>query len=276
MSDRFLYLFIFFFPAFSCSLSLQTRLCWELLGDAYIGRGSFVAALKAFKQALEIEPSAVYCQYRIGMIHHVLGNLAESVQCHRDVIARAPRYFSALFDLAETLYTMAQQYLDFGQTLRAATCVEEAISSLDQALSITSAYKCVWKLLGDLCTFAHFLPSSAVAAIVIGPNLTALQNESYNASAVGVPSSSPMSSVHLLQIGALCFRKYIALEESSAVLCDLSANLLYQGGATKNETLTQTAVEVAQRAVALQPTDSNAWITLGSVCTAAKVRIALE
>eukprot|EP00047_Mylnosiga_fluctuans_P014648 m.40155 g.40155 ORF g.40155 m.40155 type:complete len:1571 (+) comp5596_c0_seq1:138-4850(+) len=237
----------------SLKSNAENRLCWELLGDAYAGRGSYVAALKAFTRAVELEPSAVYCLYRIGAMHHVLGDLALAREVHGRVIAAAPRYVAALYDLAMTSFDLAKQARDTGLTIRAASHVGEALVSIDTVLEVSEGIKCVWKLLGDLCTFTDSLPQEHVASIAYGPRLTAVAG-----------------GATLLPLGAIAYRHYLVLEESAAIRADLAVNLGLQFKRTATAALGDEAVTAAQQAVMLAPTDGAMWTALGCVCVLTK------
>jgi superkiller protein 3 len=43
-------------------------LCWESLGDAYMVRGAYTAALKSFQKVLELNPKALYGAIQVASI----------------------------------------------------------------------------------------------------------------------------------------------------------------------------------------------------------------
>lgn len=53
--------------------------CWECLGEAYLNRRSFTAALKAFGKAHQLQPSSIYSVYQAAAIKQTLGKFKEAV-----------------------------------------------------------------------------------------------------------------------------------------------------------------------------------------------------
>ena len=72
------------------------RHSWECLGEAYMNRGSYTAALKAFTKATELDPSAMYCYYQLASIKQTLGRHAEAVQEYEGILEKSTDYIPAL------------------------------------------------------------------------------------------------------------------------------------------------------------------------------------
>lgn len=79
-----------------CFCSLQAALradpgdwvCWECLGEAYLNRRSFTAALKAFAKAQQLQPSAIYSVYQAAAIKQTLGKFKEAVAEYLQITAQ--------------------------------------------------------------------------------------------------------------------------------------------------------------------------------------------
>uniref|UniRef100_A0A3B4AIB8 Uncharacterized protein n=1 Tax=Periophthalmus magnuspinnatus TaxID=409849 RepID=A0A3B4AIB8_9GOBI len=90
--------------------------CWECLGEAYLNRRSFTAALKAFTKAQQLQPSSIYSVYQAAAIKQTLGKFKEAA--------------------AEYIQITAQH--DYVPALK--------------AVKLRPDLSCLWKLLGDACT----------------------------------------------------------------------------------------------------------------------------
>lgn len=77
-----------------CSLQAALRadpgdwVCWECLGDAYLNRRSFTAALKAFGKAQQLQPSSIYSVYQAAAIKQTLGKFKEAVAEYLQITAQ--------------------------------------------------------------------------------------------------------------------------------------------------------------------------------------------
>ena len=63
-------------------------MCWECLGEAYLNRRSFTAALKAFGKAHELQPSSIYSVYQTASIKQTLGKFQEAADEYLQITAR--------------------------------------------------------------------------------------------------------------------------------------------------------------------------------------------
>lgn len=62
--------------------------CWECLGEAYLNRRSFTAALKAFGKAQQLQPSSIYSVYQAAAIKQTLGKFREAVAEYLQITAQ--------------------------------------------------------------------------------------------------------------------------------------------------------------------------------------------
>lgn len=62
--------------------------CWECLGEAYLNRRSFTAALKAFGKAHQLQPSSIYSVYQAAAIKQTLGKFKEAVAEYLQITAQ--------------------------------------------------------------------------------------------------------------------------------------------------------------------------------------------
>lgn len=73
----------YFISNFSLQAALRADpedwVCWECLGEAYLNRRSFTAALKAFGKAHQLQPCSIYSVYQAAAIKQTLGKFKEAV-----------------------------------------------------------------------------------------------------------------------------------------------------------------------------------------------------
>ncbi|RMX42608.1 hypothetical protein pdam_00013366 [Pocillopora damicornis] len=106
---------------------LKDRHCWECLGEAYMSRGSYIAAMKAFTKASE----------------------TLKISGNDDPCARLVR------GLGETYLNQARSALQQDFNGKAVDCVMAAIHVLARAVQCKPGLSCLWKLIGDCCTIIH-------------------------------------------------------------------------------------------------------------------------
>lgn len=70
--------------------------CWESLGEAYFGRGSYSTALKAFRKASELNPELVYSIYRAAAVEQILGKYENAIATYQEILKKTEEYVPAL------------------------------------------------------------------------------------------------------------------------------------------------------------------------------------
>ncbi|KAK2552919.1 Tetratricopeptide repeat protein 37 [Acropora cervicornis] len=147
------------------------RHCWECLGEAYMSRGSFTAAMKAFTKATELDPSSLYCLYQLAAIKQLLSVHGEAIREYKLILEMQPDYVPALKGLGETYLNQARSAIEQDLNGKAVDCVLEAITVLAQAIKHKPGLSCLWKLLGDCCTIIHPIANEAFRGGSIPDNL---------------------------------------------------------------------------------------------------------
>lgn len=88
-------------------------LCWQGLAETYRRQGKYMAALKAFSRAVEIDPSLSYSLYEMANIERMLGETDKAVVHFRSTLQSNPEYLPALKGLAETYLSEFKQHLKY-------------------------------------------------------------------------------------------------------------------------------------------------------------------
>ncbi|XP_078070894.1 superkiller complex protein 3 isoform X1 [Mustelus asterias] len=240
--------------------------CWECLGEAYLSRGGYNAALRAFTKASELNPNSVYNIYKIAAIKQILGKYAEAIAEYKQIIQNIKNYVPALKGLGECYLMVARSarndYLD-GRALDSA---EEALQYLARAVQCRPDVSCLWKLIGDTCTTLHVLSPTKVnikvSAILIE------QNEKSRVQS--------LNKSELLRLGGRCYGRALTLMSTSANLwCDLGMNYYRQAQhhlATTGELsvvseLLEKAVQCLKKSVMLDSKNHLYWNALGVVAS---------
>ncbi|XP_041042382.1 tetratricopeptide repeat protein 37 isoform X5 [Carcharodon carcharias] len=244
---------------------LKDANCWECLGEAYLSRGGYNAALKAFTKASELNPNSVYNIYKIAAIKQILGKYAEAVTEYKQIIQNTKNYVPALKGLGECYLMMARSALDDCLDGRALDSAEEALQYLARSVQCRPDVSCLWKLIGDTCTTLHVLSPAKVnikvSAVLIG------QNEKRNVQS--------LNKSELLQLGGRSYGRALTLMSTSANLwCDLGMNYYRQAqhlGTTGElnvvSELLEKALQCLKKSVMLGSKNHQYWNALGVVAS---------
>ena len=243
---------------------------WELLGDAYAGRGAYVAALNAFEKARSLQDDFVYCSFRIGTIEHVLGNLDEAIASFKPILEQYPRYVPALQGVGEVRLSMARRQLQECLTHAAARNIVLGIEQVVLALQITNQFQCMWKLLGDLCNVSFRVP----------PEIMKLQQLPADVHGFLKTENQFNETDDILRLGGFAYTtalKYLEPKARGPLLGDLALNLYFRSSRfqvldPKTESaLLSEAITFAKKAVTTNPKSATLWHVLGVVALQMKV-----
>ncbi|XP_038661172.1 tetratricopeptide repeat protein 37 isoform X1 [Scyliorhinus canicula] len=240
--------------------------CWECLGESYLSRGGYNAALKAFTKASELNPKSVYNIYKIAAIKQILGKYAEANTEYKQIIQNTKNYVPALKGLGECYLMMTRNALDDCLDGRALDSTEEALQYLARAVLCRPDVSCLWKLIGDTCTTLHALSPTKVnvkvSAVLIG------QNEK--------SSIQSLNKNELLRLGGRCYGRALTLMSTSANLwCDLGMNyyrqaqqhLVAAGEVNIVPEFIEKALQCLKKSVMLDSKNHLYWNTLGVIAS---------
>lgn len=137
--------------------------CWEGLAEAYSRAGRFVAALKAFDRATQLDPHSIHANNEKSYVQHKVGLLDDAITGFKHTLKLAkeqgkPNYIPALTGLAETYLEHAREDFQAGFFGRASDgcnmVFQTAYLGLQQDVSVIA----FWKLVGDACAFYRHIP----------------------------------------------------------------------------------------------------------------------
>uniref|UniRef100_A0A3P9KFX9 Tetratricopeptide repeat domain 37 n=1 Tax=Oryzias latipes TaxID=8090 RepID=A0A3P9KFX9_ORYLA len=137
--------------------------CWECLGEAYLKRRSFTAALKAFSRAHQLQPSSIYSVYQAAAIKQTLGKFKEAAAEYL-LITTKQDYVPAL-KLGECQLSLAKSLMEDCRDGGAIDLIEKAIQNLF-AVQLRPDLSCLWKLLGDASTAVSIVSPNRAQVLV--------------------------------------------------------------------------------------------------------------
>ncbi|XP_062873563.1 superkiller complex protein 3 [Trichomycterus rosablanca] len=240
----------------------QDWVCWECLGEAYLNRHSFTAALKAFAKAHMLQPSSIYSLYQMASIKQILGRFKEAAGEYQQIIA-SEDYVPALKGLGECLLALAKTAMEDYLDGKAVDLIQEAIHYLFRAVQRRADLSCLWKLLGDACTRCSTV--SPNRAMVLVPGLLC--------GAEPLDKNHRLNQKQLLSLGERCYGRVLKLmPDAPSLWCDLGLNYHHQARllisqlADQNaQPLLEKALQCVKKAVMLDSENHTYWNALGVV-----------
>ena len=176
--------------------------CWEGLAEAYAHEGQFVAALKAFGRATDLDPTSVHANYEKALVKQKIGLLDEAVEGFMRTLELAeeqnkPNYLPAIKGLADTYIEQAKEEIQQGFFGRAADSCGKVIKTSLVGLHQDASIIGFWKLIGDACTIYRIVPTNlhlcAYSELQQAMNLL-LENESPH-QRLGFPESDTSAAL---------------------------------------------------------------------------------
>ncbi|KAI1900403.1 hypothetical protein AGOR_G00049590 [Albula goreensis] len=240
----------------------QDWVCWECLGEAYLNRRSFTAALKTFGKAHELNPDSIYSLYQMAAIKQTLGKFKEAVGEYMQIISRE-EYVPALKGLGECHLALGQGALDDYLDGRAVDHIQLAVEYLFRALQLRPDLSCLWKLLGDVCTSTHTVSPNRAKVLVPGP-----------LSGLDPPDQKhTLNQNQILKLGERCYGRALKLmPEAPNLWYDLGMNYYHQaqritGQEDERELplLMEKSLQCVKKAVMMDSDKYSYWNALGVV-----------
>ncbi|CAG0914509.1 unnamed protein product [Notodromas monacha] len=140
-------------------------LYWESLGDAYVLRGSYGSAHKAFQTASDLNDKSIYACWACGEMLRMQKEYEQAGEWFKKALEMDAEFLPALVSAGQALLgkaiSMKSQILDS----RSRDFVEEAFVLVDRALGINGKHITVLKLGGDLCSLCWSMKPGFVVTV---------------------------------------------------------------------------------------------------------------
>ena len=231
----------------------ENIVCWEALGDAYMARGSYVAARKAFEKVLSMSSESLYSRLMIADIRQKLGYHQDAIADYSELLENNPDYLPALRGLGETQISLAyvnlQQFVD----RNVLDCCQSSLSVLTRAALLQPGMAGTWRLLGEAAGLVSALSEAAVTGVRVPSVLLRTMT--------GPEDTDLFDRAALLELSVRCYTKSLALEpRAPPTWHDLG---LAQAAAGSLDT----ASVSLKRAISLDPRQAQFWNSLGLILT---------
>lgn len=251
-------------------VSPQDALCWEGLGESYKREGKYLAALKAFSRAIEINPTLVFSLVQSAYIKFQLSEFDNSREIYEKVISIDEKYSVAYQGISDVLFKVAKTLYADGLFTQCAHQLIKAQCVLIYGISkgFGSIMRSLWKSLGDIQTFMNLLPEKNIIEAILSYRDTfkdedKLYTDHFN--------SNLKTKLDYLQEASKSYEKYLSFDENdSDPWYDLTVsklnqifNIISSGRLQSIDDLTAQALEHIKKALTLNPTNSNYWNLLG-------------
>ncbi|XP_069034465.1 tetratricopeptide repeat protein 37 [Embiotoca jacksoni] len=238
--------------------------CWECLGEAYLNRRSFTAALKAFGKAHQLQPCSIYSVYQAAAIKQTLGKFKEAVAEYLQITAQQD-YVPALKGLGECQLSLAKSLMEDCRDGGAIDLIQQAIQNLFRAARLRPDLSCLWKLLGDACTAVSTV-SSTRAQVAVPALLAGLDPNT---------QSHLLNQAQTLKVGERCYARALKLRpEAPTLWYDLGLNYYHQatripclteGDHTSPSLNLEKAQECLKKAIMMDSENHSYWNALGVI-----------
>ncbi|OXB66908.1 hypothetical protein ASZ78_013569 [Callipepla squamata] len=232
--------------------------CWESLGEAYVSRGSYAAALKSFRKASELNPDHVYSIYRAAAVEQVLGKYDNAIATYQEILEKTEEYVPALKGLGECYLMLARSALDKYLDMKAVGYIEQALEFFTRLVLNILLFSVHW---------THGLKKSKLNVQVLGSLLG--KNE----------GKQMLKKSELLRLGGRCYGRALKLIPLPNIWCDLGINYYRQAehltavGTDMNEIseLLEKSLQCLKKAVRLDSKNHLYWNALGVVASCSAI-----
>uniref|UniRef100_A0A671Y1A5 SKI3 subunit of superkiller complex n=1 Tax=Sparus aurata TaxID=8175 RepID=A0A671Y1A5_SPAAU len=237
--------------------------CWECLGEAYLNRRSFTAALKAFGKAHQLQPSSIYSVYQAAAIKQTLGKFKEAVAEYLQITAQQD-YVPALKGLGECQLSLAKSLMEDCRDGGAIDLIQQAVQNLFRAVELRPDLSCLWKLLGDACTAVSNVSPNRAQVLMPAP-LAGLDPNT---------KSHTLTQAQTLKVGERCYARALKLmSEVPSLWYDLGLNYFRQaslpcpteGDQNSPSLLLEKAQQCLKKAIMMDSGNHSNWNALGVI-----------
>ncbi|CAN9513348.1 unnamed protein product [Ophioblennius macclurei] len=233
--------------------------CWECLGEAYLNRRSFTAALKAFGKAHQLHPSSIYSVYQAAAIKQTLGKFKEAAAEYLQITSQQD-YVPALKGLGECQLSLAKILMEDCRDGGAIDLIQQAIHNLFRAAQLRPDLSCLWKLLGDACTAVRIVSPNR-AQVLVPASLAGLDPNAQN---------HRLNQAQMLKVGESCYARALKLmPEVSSLWYDLGLNYYHQATCqpklTEEDQSSEKAEQCLKKAIMMDSGNHSYWNALGVI-----------
>jgi tetratricopeptide (TPR) repeat protein len=132
---------------------------WLCLGEAYAKEGKYVASLKAFDRAKELNPNELLNDFLKAAVYQKLGQHSEAIDCYESLLTRLPD--ESLKKRIPAIHGLAETRLHYARELHEQGCFGACLENLTTILTLFKENEfcnySLYKVSGDACIEIHKL-----------------------------------------------------------------------------------------------------------------------
>ena len=141
--------------------------CWVGLGESYHNSGRYIAATRAFEQALKLQKETAsdyagddwFARYMLANVRRELGDFDDAVAGYENVLSIKPMESGVVLALLQTHVENAWRSLELGFFGRAAESARMTIGVAKQIVGYRPDAFNLWKALGEACAVFSWVQS---------------------------------------------------------------------------------------------------------------------
>ncbi|KAJ1530355.1 hypothetical protein ONE63_005267 [Megalurothrips usitatus] len=243
---------------------------WESLGDTYMCRGAWHAALKSFQKVMQLSPGNVYAAFQIGTVKLRMEEYEEALMAFRQLSELCRDYVPALQGQGEAAFRWAQVLLKEQRVGCARDRCQEAIDAFSKVLNQRRDLSCTWKLLGDTCLLGARLPTSY-------GNFHLAEWLVYSSSDTNMSETTMLKKMDMFLLAERMFCRAMSITQDSSLLWhDMASTNFWHAMAVSQPNarteILQRAMTAARRAVNLNPKNASHWNILGVIAATEELK----
>ncbi|GAM24310.1 hypothetical protein SAMD00019534_074850 [Acytostelium subglobosum LB1] len=231
---------------------------WRAIGECYRRQTKYIAALKALKHAEtllneshEVVPEL---NYQIALLDKTLGSYEDAIDEFDLVMVTLESHVPSLKGKAECLFLRAKEFMTEGLYHRSLDYLQRAHVTIKQAIDKEQKFESLWKLLGDISTHFHLLPTTPHTLDMLSQGSDAYIKAISIAHGHGLTGLNAESSLKDLAINHYYqYIRYRALTNSDPALQE------------KTEALYKSSIKFATQALNMRSNDWSLWNIMGVV-----------
>lgn len=240
---------------------------WEGLADAYMGRGSYISAMKVFEKTVELSLDNPYPILQLANIKNILKQNKEALVLFGNLLKCNEKYFPAVKGIAESHADLCYSCLNQRIIGKSRDHAQHAVNYFTKAIKMKSNFSCLWKQLGDVLDTVAYFPKHK-SQLLVEAALAGVQTEQ---------NLVKLERAKLSELAGRCYCRAVQLCPNDSLLWyEMSSNTYKRGlrFSIDNEDRFNkylSAIAAVKQAIKLEPSRWQNWNLLGVICATKQV-----
>ena len=273
---------------------------WIGLGESYHNSGRYVAATKAFEQALKLQEqtgrteNSWFPKYMLANVKRELGTFEEAIEGYEEVLSIRPKEYGIAISLFQTHTEHAWASIQRGLFGRSRNSCIKAIDGAGSLIKMGSTFN-FWKALGDICAiflwvelYAIEFPAQKMQSILEEKMVPEMYNSLEDIDGIGSQTASSLASADssLVPVYSAILTQKRAIYSCSNDIhaqavawynlgwIEYRASVRLGTRSGKTDQHLKAAVRCFKRAIELEAGNADFWNSLGIVTTRLNPKVA--